>query len=1065
MNETTNDASKLYISEYRNYGSLTDAPATPDFKKYMATSLIKRGLLFQNSKRIEELYRASLNELFSDQFKNLFLYALDRDITDIYTDVMNIKNMGPIGVHDYFSSILGVIPAKFLPVFESFEYNIEEDYTSDISISENEKRSIILSRENKEEGIVYKYRKLSSFDKIVGPSLTETYFVNPKIPDSVGYVKVSDTRELPNPDIDYYEKINGEFIKTTNFDIVEDYSPISNEEKLQNVALDKTYYEKIKNPNSISYVRVTEDEPDESTQYYVKDPTNPNNFIITDLFNKKKDYVSVENTDSKYPNGLQDYYILVNNVYKKCTDSDFNPKYSYSPVPSGETYDNIPEKYYVKESDNTYRNIDVEADLISVPIQESTNVEEYIELIDKSEGPKADKEYFIKNANGEYIKLVTDNFSSENQYGATTDDAYDENKTYYVEESGSYREAMDSDYTLTPVTVETTNDVYNPTPDISYDKNKTYYVEDSNTGSYREAIDSDYTLTPVTTEETNEVYNPTTDDNYNETKTYYVEESGSYREAIDDDFNMESDSRAFIEGTTYYEKTTETQNVPTGENTRSFKHDVTYYEKTTERQNVPTGENTRSFKPDVTYYEITGTTKVFDSNITYYIKHITEVTSIVDHSYLFDPDIVYYTRDEDYDRIFKPGITYYTLEVVGNLFVPNVVYYTKNVIDNGYRYEVTTNFNVSDRYIPIDKTLMPRPNPDDEYYILNDDVYSIITNLQTWDPDTEYYVKSNNYTFKDTIIYYIKKIVTKFKRHSDADPRYEYYTSIVLENGYDKTKYEKVIVTDEFEDRDYYIGEIDFENTPLTTAEKENIIKLNITKKVNEKFDFYLRDMLSTAKQLFTSCKLSDITKMTNMESHDCEIYNIRVLYNKFINVIYTLAYSINMANYLDDTCDAIKLINDTTSNLLSKVHLVGEMLPIKHYFTKKVINTLIPDVKKEELHYHYGYVSPFIESVTPDDNIVTIDEMTMKLTENMINLRSIFEHTDIATETNTELLYGIFAMVFNMIIQLFLNSAYLSKNKSPVIQSVSELFKKLNPTYDGIVTGESLKNFIKLTE
>ena len=55
--------------------------------------------------------------------------------------------------------------------------------------------------------------------------------------------------------------------------------------------------------------------------------------------------------------------------------------------------------------------------------------------------------------------------------------------------------------------------------------------------------------------------------------------------------------------------------------------------------------------------------------------------------------------------------------------------------------------------------------------------------------------------------------------------------------------------------------------------------------------------------------------------------------------------------------------------------------------------------------------------------------------------------------------------MVFNMIIQLFLNSAYLSKNKSPVIQSVNELFKKLNPTYDGIVTGESLKNFIKLTE
>jgi hypothetical protein len=1268
--------SRAYINEYRNSGTFNNAPATYDYKKYMATSLIKRGFLFQNSKNIEELYRASINELFSTQFKNLFLYAADRDISDIYSDISNIKNMGPIGTQDYLSSVLGFIPAKYLPVFEPFTYDFTSDDGIKINITEEEKRAILLLRGDNTEGLKFVYTKLTPFDKVVGPDLTKKYFVNPKLPDSIGYIKV-DTTQLPDPDTDYYEKIDGQFVKTSNFDVVDEYHVVSDDDRPNGVVDGKEYYEKVKNPNTIRYDLASEEEPNNSTQYYIKDPTDPTSFIPTTAFSDKHDYVEYDKTGIIYPDHDKEFFVLKNGVYVKANNSDFVPEYSYEKVQPGTNYDGDADKYYVF-SDQQYRKIDLDVDMISIPVQQVDHVEEYVEVIDKSSGPQPNKEYYTKDSQNAYVRVTQDQMPGENLYGQTSDPAYDESKTYYVSDGADgYTEAQDDNFTLTPETTaqmvdvynetedvsydgsktyyvsigdgnhveaqssdfdstpETTTqmvDVYNETEDPAYDESKTYYVSDGDDG-YTEAQDSNFTLTPETTAQMVDVYNETEDsayvdsktyyvsdgadgytevqdsnftltpettaqmvDVYNETedvsydgsKTYYVDDgSGGYTAAQDDNFTLtpettaqmvdvynetedsayvdsktyyvsdgadgyteaqESDFtvdpdttdvsftvgttyyektqeeqqvptgtnlrsfkgdvtyyeksqeeqqvptgtnlRSFTVGTTYYEKTQEEQQVPTGTNLRSFKGDVTYYEKTQEEQQVPTGvtivsfkddvtyyeksqeeqqvptgTNLRSFKGDVTYYEITGTTKVFDPNVTYYIKTMTEVTSIVGHTYEFDPSIIYFTRNPGYLNTFDPNVTYYTYEVVGKLFMPHVDYYIKTVIDNGYRYDVTTNFNTVPQYNIVDTVAIAQPDPNAEYYTLSDGTYTGITNLQTWNLDTVYYTKTDKSVFKDDVVYYTKETVTKFKRFNENDPRYEYYISTVIDNGYDLDTYEPVTVTDTFEDRDYYVGTVDYENTELTNEEEANLRKLHATNKINEKFNFYLRDVLTTAKDIFTKISLSGITKLVHMESSEYQFHAIRILYAKILNVIYTLVYTINLSSDLDETCDVVKLINQTTDDLLSRVNVIGEMIPTKRYFTKKVLKTLISDAKKQELHNHYGYVSPFADQVTLEDPMLSADEMTMRFTENMINLRSILEHTDITTETDAKLLFGIYSMVYNMVVQLFFNSAYLSKNKAPLVQSVNELFKRLNPNYNSIVSGDSLKNFINLTE
>ena len=46
VNGAHGSIARTYLEEYRHLGQLQDAPATHDFKTYMTTSLIRRGILF-----------------------------------------------------------------------------------------------------------------------------------------------------------------------------------------------------------------------------------------------------------------------------------------------------------------------------------------------------------------------------------------------------------------------------------------------------------------------------------------------------------------------------------------------------------------------------------------------------------------------------------------------------------------------------------------------------------------------------------------------------------------------------------------------------------------------------------------------------------------------------------------------------------------------------------------------------------------------------------------------------------------------------------------------------------
>ena len=171
---------EAYINEYQNSAALTNSPATADYKKYLTKSLINRGFLFNNLDNVERIYKASMEELFSNEFKNIFLYAKDRDIKNIYKDIENVKNMGPIGIFDLFSSLVTGINAKYLPTFESFKFEVPSSEVILSKMSYDEKIAIINAREDVEMGddiVLYQYAKISEDDLVEGPVEGTRYFV------------------------------------------------------------------------------------------------------------------------------------------------------------------------------------------------------------------------------------------------------------------------------------------------------------------------------------------------------------------------------------------------------------------------------------------------------------------------------------------------------------------------------------------------------------------------------------------------------------------------------------------------------------------------------------------------------------------------------------------------------------------------------------------------------------------------------------------------------------------------------------------------------------------------
>ena len=157
-----------------------------------------------------------------------------------------------------------------------------------------------------------------------------------------------------------------------------------------------------------------------------------------------------------------------------------------------------------------------------------------------------------------------------------------------------------------------------------------YVLEDD---TYREVTIDDFIEADRGYEET--VRHPTSDDTYDENKTYYVFDSGGYREAIDSDFNMDSGSRAFIEGTTYYEY-----------------EDI--YTPCIKRN------------PDITYYYRDGTIPLPKYRLS--TQDDFDYTGDFENASFKEDRNYWLYRDDLPELSFKPDVTYYVIESADQIY-------------------------------------------------------------------------------------------------------------------------------------------------------------------------------------------------------------------------------------------------------------------------------------------------------------------------------------------------------------------------------------------------------------
>jgi hypothetical protein len=169
--------SEAYLSTYANQSAYKNGLATPEYVKYMTKSLINRGILCENSELIDKIYKSSFEDLFNADFKTLFLHSTTRDISDVYKDVVSVKNLNSIGIYDLFSSLFGAIPAKYFPNFQLGDIDLEKIKLTEENVSQEDIKNIIISRPDYEPPEPT-YRNLTQEEYEVGPQEGIVYYEN-----------------------------------------------------------------------------------------------------------------------------------------------------------------------------------------------------------------------------------------------------------------------------------------------------------------------------------------------------------------------------------------------------------------------------------------------------------------------------------------------------------------------------------------------------------------------------------------------------------------------------------------------------------------------------------------------------------------------------------------------------------------------------------------------------------------------------------------------------------------------------------------------------------------------
>lgn len=263
----------------------------------------------------------------------------------------------------------------------------------------------------------------------------------------------------------------------------------------------------------------------------------------------------------------------------------------------------------------------------------------------------------------------------------------------------------------------------------------------------------------------------------------------------------------------------------------------------------------------------------------------------------------------------------------------------------------------------------------------------------------------------------------------------------------------------------YYTKSLDYTNIELTKEEIDNEKELAITKKVDTDFEYYLKDLTVSLKELYSKYDLYTLSSAINFEADKFEKATVQIIYAKFIHVFATLAYAVSISKYLTEDSKILKIINKMISIGLSKCKVLGNTISTENYFSKTIIENSLNSELKEGLFGRYSITSPISDIVDESTVNVSVNEESMVYTENLIKLRTILDLTDIENEIDIEKLLTISLISFVIFIQMFYNSAYISKHKIPITKSVQELLRCFEPSYDKIISSESLKSFIKIGE
>lgn len=295
----------------------------------------------------------------------------------------------------------------------------------------------------------------------------------------------------------------------------------------------------------------------------------------------------------------------------------------------------------------------------------------------------------------------------------------------------------------------------------------------------------------------------------------------------------------------------------------------------------------------------------------------------------------------------------------------------------------------------------------------------------------------------------------------------EYYTLNINNDG--EEPIEEYILCEnltEFEENTtYYTKTLDYDIIELTTDEIANEKMKLITEKVDNDFEYYLKDLCVSVKELFSKYDLYTLSSAVNYEADKFEKATVQIIYAKFIHIFATLAYAISVSRYLTENSKIMSIINKFISIGLSKCTILGETISTKAYFSDKIVNNTLNSELKEGLFGRFSFSSPVSDTVDASTVNVSVNEESMVYTENLIKLRTILDLTDIENEIDVEKLLTISLISFVIFIQMFYNSAYISKHKIPITKSVQELLRCFEPSYDKIISSESLKSFIKIGE